>query len=288
MINLFTAKVRFLKNPIINVIAFVALEYIIESLYRALVGKVWRVFHLNTNAFNTNAFIGAWVGEGCFFAAAVTTITILSQCRKTSLSLYRGPAIAIVVGAATGITLGMILVTAQVISLHHLGWYMLDDGPDYDFPFTKELINCLAVAVTEETVFRGYLFPVLRKGRGTGFAVWVTSALFALAHLSNLTVVTFSKDLFYMLASTFSVGLLLVLCIVATGRIWLSIGVHFSIDFFLNLFYGDDAVGVSPLVSSQVYVERLNQSSIILYVVCDLVLLILALQRSKWNLASET
>jgi membrane protease YdiL (CAAX protease family) len=69
--------------------------------------------------------------------------------------------------------------------------------------------------VTEELIFRGYLFPVLRRFTGVSFAAVMSGLIFAVAHgeLGALPILFF-------------LGVLLALVYQRSGSIWAPIGVH--------------------------------------------------------------
>lgn len=92
--------------------------------------------------------------------------------------------------------------------------------------FNLVLVFCSLVIlppVTEEILFRGFLFRGLRKSMPVGLAVLFTSLLFGAAHLQ----VGSSQPLLWIAAlDTFSLSLVLIWLRVKTGNLWASIGLH--------------------------------------------------------------
>lgn len=85
-------------------------------------------------------------------------------------------------------------------------------------------------AVGEEMLFRGYGFQILLKRWGPFATVLPTSVIFAWAHAEN-------PDAHWLaLVNTFAWGVLLGLCFLRSGDLWLPIGVHFGWNFTLPLF----------------------------------------------------
>ena len=88
------------------------------------------------------------------------------------------------------------------------------------------------VALTEETLFRGYLFFRLADQRGPRFAAIVMSLAFGLAHLGNhgenlpgiLQVVAF--------------GLVMCLAVWRTGSLWWAVGFHAAWDWSESFLFG--------------------------------------------------
>jgi membrane protease YdiL (CAAX protease family) len=77
----------------------------------------------------------------------------------------------------------------------------------------------IAAPLCEEIVFRGYLYPVLKKYSGIGAAVFCSSLVFAAAH-GNLTA----------LLPLLIFGGLLVLLYEKTGSLWAPIAAHFCFN----------------------------------------------------------
>lgn len=249
-------------------------------MYRAVVGGMWRKFQINTNV-----FIDAWVGEGCFLAAVVTTIAIVSRFSQSGkLYVYKGPVLNVIAGISMGLMVGFLLKATQFQLLKHFHshvYYITDTKPY--FPAANEAIYCLAIAVTEETAFRAYLFPQLEKIWGTATTLFVTSAIFAIGHLANLGALSSVNNTLHTLAVTFSGGFMLAACLVLTERIWMSIALHFSLNFFSSVAFGDDAVGVLPIGMMLFGQHRGDQLSVILNTFVSIMLLGLAVRKGKWK-----
>ncbi len=251
-----------------------------EYVYRTIVGNLWHSFHVATNA-----FVDAWVGEGCFFVAALTSIIVVCYCsRSAALYVYKGPISTVTMGIFAGLISGFLLEVIQVRFLEHAHSYAhYALASKQQFPATKEAMYCLAVAVTEETAFRAYLFPTIERTWGTGIALSATSAIFALGHLSNLGAFTNFNATLSILVVTFSGGFLFAACLVLTGRVWMSIALHFSLNFFHSLSYGDASVGVFPIGNIYFDPSKVNQLSFVLQSICGLAILALAIRRGNWR-----
>jgi len=263
-----------------QVVFYIVGEILVEHIYRTVVGGIWRKFQINTNV-----FIDAWVGEGCFLAAAVTTIIIVSRFSPSrKLYVYKGPVLNTIAGISIGLIVGFSLKAIQFQLLKHFDTsiYYITDTKPY-FPAANEAIYCLAVAVTEETAFRAYLFPHIEKTWGTGIALFTTSAIFALGHLTNQGALSSIANLLYTLTVTFSGGLMFAACLVLTERIWMSIALHFSVNFFLSVAFGDDAVGVLPVGMMLFGQHRGDQLSVVLNTSVSIILLGLAVRKGKWK-----
>ncbi|MGJ8726325.1 MAG: CPBP family intramembrane glutamic endopeptidase [Roseibacillus sp.] len=78
------------------------------------------------------------------------------------------------------------------------------------------LITVVAAPVMEEVVFRGYLYPVLKRMGGAWLAALTVSVFFAAAHLEGS----------YLLGR-FVLSLILIAAYELTGSLWAPLGIHF-------------------------------------------------------------
>lgn len=84
---------------------------------------------------------------------------------------------------------------------------------------TAAMAAVLAVAVAEEVAFRGIVLEALREHSGTGVAVGVSAAAFALYHLSA-----------HQLLSTLVYGGVLAGLVVWTGGLWPAVIAHLTLN----------------------------------------------------------
>ncbi len=113
--------------------------------------------------------------------------------------------------------------------------------PDWILPILSVLVQMLAVGFYEEVIFRGYTVKNLAEGFTMGtlnskagllIAVIFTSVLFGLAHFSNP-----NADIISTINIVFA-GFMLVLPFILTGRLGLSVGIHFAWNFVMGGVYG--------------------------------------------------
>tara|TARA_R110002124_G_scaffold111545_2_gene265437 strand:- start:175 stop:1098 length:924 start_codon:yes stop_codon:yes gene_type:complete len=109
-------------------------------------------------------------------------------------------------------------------------------------------LTMLSVGFYEELLFRGYIVRNLSEGfiikkitpvQSTFLAVFLTSVFFGVAHAGNPNAT---------LISTFNIvlaGLMLAIPYVLTGRLALSIGLHFSWNWVMGGLYGLPVSGLS-------------------------------------------
>ena len=108
------------------------------------------------------------------------------------------------------------------------------------------LVGFFAVGFYEELLFRGYYLQNLRDGTGLPIALFLSSAVFALAHLGN-----FSSSIASSLG-LFAAGYFLAYGWIRTRALWLPIGLHIGWNFFQGPIFGF-AVSGTPTPSIVVH-----------------------------------
>lgn len=102
-------------------------------------------------------------------------------------------------------------------------------------------LTMLSVGFYEELIFRGYPIKNFAEGftigsfspeKATFFAVFVTSIFFGIAHAGNPAATSISTF------NIFLAGIMLAIPFVLTGRLALSIGIHFSWNWVMGGIYG--------------------------------------------------
>jgi membrane protease YdiL (CAAX protease family) len=125
---------------------------------------------------------------------------------------------------ARGGALGAGLLLAVLAVLAACGAYRLTGTGEWS-ALAKPAAEMVLVALVEEIVFRGILFRIIEEARGTVFAFVLSSLLFALAHLPNEAITPLA------VANTATAGAMFCAAYLATRRLWLAIGLHFSWNF---------------------------------------------------------
>ncbi len=93
------------------------------------------------------------------------------------------------------------------------------------------IAELVLVALVEELIFRGIVFAILERSLGSWIALGVTATLFALSHLPNEGVTVLA------VAVTAMAGVMLGAAYMATGRLWLAIGIHFGWNYMLGTVF---------------------------------------------------
>lgn len=94
-------------------------------------------------------------------------------------------------------------------------------------------------AINEELIFRGILFQMLVDKRGNAWGIFLSSIVFATAHLfnPNIGIVSFMN--------IFLAGVILGLMYIKTGLLWLSVGFHFGWNLWQILLLGSPTSGIN-------------------------------------------
>jgi membrane protease YdiL (CAAX protease family) len=169
-------------------------------------------------------------------AIAVLTATVaMSRIERKSWLGYgwQGPrrAALLAQGMLAGLVLMSLLMCLLVLTHGATirygddGWSVLTSGAAWVLGFAL-------VALTEETMFRGYLFFLLANRRGPRFAAIIMSLAFGVAHLGDhgenvpgiLQVVAF--------------GLAMCLAVWRTGSLWWALGFHAVWDWSESFLFG--------------------------------------------------
>ncbi|GAA3570760.1 type II CAAX endopeptidase family protein [Nonomuraea rosea] len=117
-----------------------------------------------------------------------------------------------------------LFITLMLLIAVFGGWQSLSWGSFGGFAATAGMMA--SVAVTEELLFRGFLFRVIEERCGTVVTLVVSSVLFGATHLVNG-----NATLWGTLSIALTGGTMLAAAYVVTRSLWLPIGLHFAWNF---------------------------------------------------------
>ncbi|MEX0719341.1 MAG: type II CAAX endopeptidase family protein [Balneolaceae bacterium] len=142
-----------------------------------------------------------------------------------------------------GSVMGLIFLVEWLtgsLTVTGFGWHR--NGNIYwMFPVLAFLIQMASVGFYEEVMARGYILRNLAEGFSVGtinpvwaavIAVIISSAIFGVGHAGNPNVTM------YALLNIFFAGIMLAIPFIITGRLALSVGMHFSWNFFQGGIFG--------------------------------------------------
>lgn len=134
----------------------------------------------------------------------------------------------LLIGTVIGV--GLAVVTIGILAL--FGAYQITGWGSFGALLAVAGTMC-AVAVSEEVFFRGVLLRLIRRRWGVTIALAVSAVLFGLVHLLNP-----DASLWGALAITIEAGLMLGAAYLATGSLWLAIGMHFGWNVAITGIFG--------------------------------------------------
>jgi uncharacterized protein len=143
---------------------------------------------------------------------------------------------------AIGLLLGIVLLGVESLILYFTGHLAWMEVHLHAVDLLSGLLLMILVAISEETVFRGYILNNLMQSMNKWVALGITALLFAVFHAGNPGITALA------LFNIFLSGLLMGLNYLYTKNLWFAIFFHFSWNFFLGPVLGYEVSGL-PLNS---------------------------------------
>jgi len=153
----------------------------------------------------------------------------------------RAPALS---QAGGGLAIGLLFGSSIFLAGRACGWFyiapsQLSSNPSKGLPvFCGALAYTVTASALEEIAYRGCLFALLLNTAGVPTAVVGSTAVFALSHFH---LQTRCPALYVINACLF--GLLITYCRLATGALWLPIGVHIGANLTSVSVFGMPIAG---------------------------------------------
>lgn len=146
-----------------------------------------------------------------------------------------------------GAAIGALLMIITIAVLAIPGWYRITGIQWAPLQFLRDIALFFAVAVFEETLFRGLLFRIVEEWLGSWVALAISAAFFGIAHLFNPAATPGSA-----IAIALEAGVLLGGAYMATRSLWFPIGIHWTWNLLEGPIFGTEVSGthgVSQLTS---------------------------------------
>ena len=168
-------------------------------------------------------------------AGALTTWLFLQWERRPWSEIGLDPQPGWLAELAAGFGLGALLMGAIAVLEIGTGWYRLEGiapvgAAARDLLFG--LVVYAGVAFGEELVTRGYVLQRLAQAWSPGWAIVLSSLIFAILHLGNPNSGPIP------ILGIFVAGLMLARAYWSTGRLWLPIGLHWTWNYFQGPVFG--------------------------------------------------
>jgi len=142
-------------------------------------------------------------------------------------------------GFLIGIAIGAILMSIVFVAEYAAGWVTVAGtmatnaaGVSLLLAISFSFVKVVCVGIYEEAVCRGYLLRNLADALNLRVSIVVTSAVFAILHLTN------DNSSFLSTVGLFINGILFAVAVLSTGRLSTAIGLHMAWNFFEGVVYG--------------------------------------------------
>ena len=213
-------------------------------LFFMMFAGISAVLQLGTRAILGSLHAGGTLVLGLIAIAATIAVYVARRFldRKTFVSLGLGGANIAWKDLAFGFTLSGVMAATVFCAMWALGlvtdvrltW---GDGSMTAWLLVTALLPTIFIGYWEELVTRGYLFQNMREGMGPGIAIVVSCLLYGLMHAANPNASVLSTAIIIMF------GFLRLYGYLATGFLWLPMGMHIGWNFFQGPVFGYAASG---------------------------------------------
>jgi membrane protease YdiL (CAAX protease family) len=176
------------------------------------------------------------VTEAIGIAATAFATLVMARIERKSVARYGFAPIRPATMMVRGLAVGLVFLSLLVLVLWAIGVMYFDalllhgvGIPEYAVIWAFAF---LLVGISEESLFRGYLFATLTRGIGFWPAALACAALFGLGHTFN------PGENVAGIASVALASLFFCVLLRATGSLWCCFGVHAAWDWAQSFLYG--------------------------------------------------
>lgn len=141
---------------------------------------------------------------------------------------------------SAGFIAGALIFSAAIAVLFAGGYYHVVGRSSLGV-IVAPLIMWTYAAITEEVLFRGFVFRIVQNAGGTWIALAASSLLFGFSHALNPGATLWSS-----IGIAVQAGIMLGLAYTLTGGLWLPIGIHIGWNFAEGTIYGTPVSGLHP------------------------------------------
>jgi hypothetical protein len=189
--------------------------------------------------FLATQFLSPWLHLPANSNYAIVFLLPIAAFALYAFSIHKGerrvaievlPSVAMLGELITGALFGFCILCAMVgllwaLGLYHVEWHR------WQHIFNAFLFDSYLSGMLEELMFRAILLRILARAFGARWGLVLSSILFGVAHLTHGTWLA-------ALAITINAGLTMGLLYMATGRLWMSVGLHIGWDFTETSIFG--------------------------------------------------
>jgi len=163
--------------------------------------------------------------------------------RRTCRELARSGLAGLPAGAALGIAMTVSIVVVLLLGHIYRGrWHGFGD-------LLPPTLMAVGAAVSEEVLIRGFVLGLIERRAGSIVALLLSAILFGILHFDNA-----GAGPWPIVALIIGPGLALGAAYLATGRLWLSLGLHFGWNFGQSGLFGllDSGTSFPSLIDASV------------------------------------
>ncbi len=180
------------------------------------------------------------ISSGAFIAGAVIYCRVFEKRKIATLGLRKSN-IALEYGIGAVIGLAMYALTFLIAFL--TGAVTFEGGASFSFPIVLFLIGFIIQGASEEILIRGYLMTSVARDYKVFLAVFFSSAVFSLIHMSNSGVSMLA------LINIFLFGVFEGIYVLKRGDIWGACAIHSMWNFAQGNIFGSSVSGMASMPS---------------------------------------
>lgn len=199
------------------------------------------------------------LGEAVSAAAALLAFALMKRWADRQTAEDAGlPVRGIFSETAIGLLIGGGVFSASIGMLSAFRVFTVGGVNTYFSPLLP-LALFLCIAISEEVIFRGYVFQTLERRWGSGVALVGSGLFFGLAHLVNpIGAAPLWQKLAGPVFISFEASILMTAAYLLTRRLWLPIGIHWGWNLFEATIYGVPDSGLTLNSSHLLFMGRLH------------------------------
>jgi uncharacterized protein len=195
-------------------------------LWAALLSACAMAFFLSTQ------YVGAWLHlspvSSYYIVLGVPLLAFIGYAVLIGAAEKRKPVevlphTGMAAEIAVGAVIGFLMLCAITALLWSLGLYSVEPS-HWQHIFDSFVFNSYLSGMMEELMFRAILLRILGRAFGLRWGLVISAVLFGVAHLSH-------GNWLAAVEITINAGLTMGLVYMATGRLWMAIGLHTAWDF---------------------------------------------------------
>lgn len=156
--------------------------------------------------------------------------------RDIGLSRLKGQGKNLVYGLVLGAA-SMIIITLIMLATKQIKMHSVTVNSHLLFVIGLYFIGFIFVAINEELFFRGYVITTLRQTKSAPILYIVSAFVFGIAHTGNPNVHVLG------IVNVGLIGLLFAYMFIQTKSLWMSMGYHFTWNFFQGNILGFNVSG---------------------------------------------